>query len=130
MSTCNKPHRYDEKFKNLSNSQAGEGRHLCCGCAYEQGIEDAKAEKIAKFKPEKIKFSQAGVVRHKDPEEAYELGYKEEYIRKAYEQGKSDAEARKEAKFKPKEINFIETKIVSYKDVEKAYKRGYDENKK
>lgn len=77
MDICNKAHRYDEKFKGLSDSQGGGGRHLCCGCAYEQGKKDAIEGKKAQFRPKEIKYSQAGAVRHKDAEEAYMLGYNE-----------------------------------------------------
>ena len=48
---CKKEHRFDEKFKNLSDSQEFyvEGiRHHCAGCAYEQGYSDAKKGKTKK----------------------------------------------------------------------------------
>ena len=72
---CKKEHRYDEEFKKLPDSQAGDGRHLCAACAYEQGINDAKEGKGNNFDASKIKKSQAGTIRHKDARAAYELGY-------------------------------------------------------
>ena len=31
MSTCNKNHRYEEKFNSLPHDQGGDGRHKCSG---------------------------------------------------------------------------------------------------
>jgi len=77
---CRKPHRYDEKFKSLNDSQefymVGR-RHQCAGCAYEQGYKDAINGLQMNFRVEELNISQAGNVRHKDPKQAYELGYKE-----------------------------------------------------
>lgn len=77
---CRKPHRYDDKFKSLNDSQefymVGR-RHQCAGCAYEQGYNDAINGKQMNFRVEELNISQAGTVRHKDPKQAYELGHKE-----------------------------------------------------
>jgi hypothetical protein len=43
MAWCNKDHRYDSKFQNLSESQEyfdEPERHKCAGCSYEQGLSD------------------------------------------------------------------------------------------
>ena len=78
MEICKSNHRYDEKFKDLPDSQAiDKGRHLCCGCAYEKGYEDAKKGLPENFDKNEIKESQAGTIRHKDAQKAYELGYKD-----------------------------------------------------
>lgn len=80
ISICNKNHRFDQRFTKLKESQeyylVGK-RHQCAGCAYEQGLADAKSGRPMEFKPENLNISQAGTVRHKDPKEAYEMGYKE-----------------------------------------------------
>lgn len=80
VSICKKPHRYDKKYKELDDSQEFymEGRrHQCAACAYEQGYDDAKKGLERKFKPEILNISQAGTVRHKDPKQAYNMGYDE-----------------------------------------------------
>ncbi len=77
---CKNPHRNDSKFKSLKNSQEFymvNRRHQCAGCAYEQGYSDAKKGASSNFRIELLNISQAGAVRHKDPKEAYELGYKD-----------------------------------------------------
>jgi DGQHR domain-containing protein len=77
---CKKPHRFDKKFATLNDSQefymVGR-RHQCAGCAYEQGFNDAKNGLEKLFKPEILNISQAGSVRHKDPKQAYDLGYED-----------------------------------------------------
>ncbi len=77
---CQKPHRYDKKYTILDDSQEFymEGRrHQCAACAYEQGFEDAKKGFPDKFRPEILNISQAGAVRHKDPKQAYKMGYED-----------------------------------------------------
>lgn len=77
---CKKAHRHDIKFESLNDSQEYymEGRrHQCAGCAFEQGYKDANEGKQMNFRVEELNISQAGTVRHKDPKQAYELGYKE-----------------------------------------------------
>ncbi|MDD7263009.1 MAG: hypothetical protein SO183_01325 [Fusobacterium mortiferum] len=71
---CNKNHRYNELFETLNDSQAGEERHICCGCAYERGYSDGFNGKEQIF-PDDLPESQAGTVRHKDARQAYNLGY-------------------------------------------------------
>ncbi len=77
---CKKAHRHDDKFKSLKDSQEfymiGR-RHQCAACAYEQGYNDAIEGAQMNFRVEVLNISQAGTVRHKDPKQAYELGYKE-----------------------------------------------------
>ena len=73
---CKKEHRYNEEFDILPESQKVlEARHKCAGCAYEQGHEHGSAGEEPNFKSEEIDFSQAGIVRHKSPQAAYNLGY-------------------------------------------------------
>lgn len=78
VTICRKAHRYDDRFKALNESQEfymiGR-RHQCAGCAYEQGYSDAIDGKKMDFRVEELNISQAGTVRHKDPKQAYELGY-------------------------------------------------------
>lgn len=80
VTICKKQHRFDKKFSELNDSQEfymiGR-RHQCAGCAYDQGYNDAKNGLERKFKPEIVNISQAGTVRHKDPKQAYNLGYDE-----------------------------------------------------
>ncbi len=52
-------------------------RHQCAGCAYDQGFKDAKEDQKENFIVGELNISQAGTVRHKDPKEAYDLGYKD-----------------------------------------------------
>lgn len=74
---CKKPHRYDEIFASLPQSQGGEGRHKCCGCAYELGFEHGRQKMPRNYCFEDLLDSQAGKVRHKSTNEAYDLGYEE-----------------------------------------------------
>jgi len=37
MTICKQSHRYNTLFISLPHDQGGEGRHKCCGCAYDQG---------------------------------------------------------------------------------------------
>lgn len=73
---CNKNHRYDSLFENLSIDQGGAGRHRCAGCAYEAGITAglSRIENIS-MNLDALPESQAGTVRHKSPHEAFALGY-------------------------------------------------------
>ncbi|MDE8035693.1 hypothetical protein OQ257_11055 [Actinobacillus equuli subsp. equuli] len=75
--TCNKQHRYDERFNALPDNQGGSGRHLCAGCAYDEGKKDGKIGKQRKIEDLNLLPSQAGTVRHKDVQSAYDLGYKD-----------------------------------------------------
>ena len=73
---CQKNHRNLPEWAQLSDSQAGEGRHICVGCAYSQGQKDASnevPENIDNIKH--LPHSQAQAGRHKDAEQAYRLGY-------------------------------------------------------
>ncbi|MGL5749975.1 MAG: hypothetical protein ACRCXT_05575 [Paraclostridium sp.] len=74
--SCNKNHRNNQLFSRLSDSQGGSGRHICCGCAYEQGFIDAFNNSLYCFRPQELPESQAGTLRHKNAEEAYDWGYK------------------------------------------------------
>jgi hypothetical protein len=37
MPICKQAHRYNSIFISLPHDQGGDGRHKCCGCAYDQG---------------------------------------------------------------------------------------------
>ncbi|EPU1425723.1 TPA: hypothetical protein L7V73_000086 [Klebsiella quasipneumoniae subsp. similipneumoniae] len=78
MTICYKQHRYSHKFSNLPDDQGGEGRHKCCGCAYEQGY---NAGLIRSGQPwvdlSALPDSQAGTVRHKSPQAAFAEGYRD-----------------------------------------------------
>lgn len=73
--TCKKDHRFNPIFKILNHSQGGDGRHFCCGCAYEQGFLDGFNRVPENFRPYELPESQAGEIRHKSAEESYVLGY-------------------------------------------------------
>lgn len=74
---CNKQHRYLEEFQDLPDAQDNEngGRHICAGCAYEEGLKDGLDGNPRKNDFSHLPFSQAGTVRHKSAKEAYNLGY-------------------------------------------------------
>lgn len=73
--TCKKQHRKAEILASLPESQAGEGRHKCAGCAYEQGHEDGFNQSPEPPKLSELPYSQAKAGRHKDARAAYHLGY-------------------------------------------------------
>lgn len=72
---CNKDHRYNERLSDLPDNQGGEGRHKCCGCAYDQGFQHGVAGTGRNIDWDTINDSQAGTGRHKSVEDAYTLGY-------------------------------------------------------
>ena len=72
---CPKEHRYLPDLEDLPESQAGEGRHKCAGCAYEQGYDDAFEGRGRNLDATLLDESQAGTGRHKDVRAAYEMGY-------------------------------------------------------
>lgn len=72
---CKKEHRYLPDLESLPESQAGEGRHRCAGCAFEQGYDDAFEGRGSHLDTDLIEDSQAGAGRHKEVQAAYELGY-------------------------------------------------------
>ena len=81
VSICKKPHRYDNKFSTLNESQEYfmEGRrHQCAACAYELGYnagnnldEEINLGDLLNSLDE----SQAQAQRHKSPHAAYAKGY-------------------------------------------------------
>lgn len=75
MPTCTRNHRYLPVFAQLPESQAGQGRHKCAACAYEQGYDQGFAHSAPNFDATVLDDSQAGIVRHKDCESAYNLGF-------------------------------------------------------
>ena len=79
MTICNKKHRYLEEYTSLSDAQDNQygDRHICAGCAYEEGLQDGLAGNVRKTDLSHLPFSQAGTVRHKDAKEAYDDGYAE-----------------------------------------------------
>ncbi len=84
MTICNKTHRYDRVFINLPDDQGGEGRHKCCGCAYEQGfIAGLSRSGQLWVNLQALPDSQAGTVRHKSPQAAFADGYRDG-IRESY----------------------------------------------
>lgn len=74
---CNKKHRYLPEYKELPYAQdnSNGNRHICAGCAYEEGLKDGLAGIPPKTDLSHLPFSQAGTVRHKDAKEAYDEGY-------------------------------------------------------
>lgn len=80
MAWCKKSHRFNDKFKDLPDSQEFFDqpiRHFCAGCAYEQGFNHAKNGYARQIRFDELDQSQAGTVRHKDPVVAYNWGYDE-----------------------------------------------------
>ncbi len=74
---CNKEHRYLTEYESLPNAQDNQsgGRHICAGCAYEEGLRDGLDSNPPKTDLSHLPYSQAGTVRHKDAKEAYDEGY-------------------------------------------------------
>lgn len=75
MAICKDQHRYLPSLVNLPDSQAGDGRHKCAGCAYTQGYDDAIDGIQPNLREDEIKDSQAGTGRRKDVNAAYQRGY-------------------------------------------------------
>jgi hypothetical protein len=76
MARCIKPHRFNPMFAALPDDQKRRrGRHKCAACAYEQGEAAGFARRAPNFNRSSLDDSQAGVVRHKSCEAAYNLGY-------------------------------------------------------
>lgn len=76
---CNKNHRYLQVYNTLPDAQDNNkgGRHICAGCAYEQGLKDGLNGLPPKADLSDLPYSQAGTVRRKDAREAYNEGYLE-----------------------------------------------------
>ncbi len=74
---CNKNHRYLQEFDSLPYAQDNENgsRHICAGCAYEEGLKDGLSGNPRKNDLSHLPYSQAGTVRHKSAKEAYNEGY-------------------------------------------------------
>lgn len=78
MSICYNSHRYAPVFAQLPEDQGGEGRHKCCGCAYQQGYRQGLLRSSqAWVNLEALPESQAGTVRHKSPQAAFAQGYRD-----------------------------------------------------
>lgn len=75
---CKKKHRYLSEYATLTNAQdnVNGGRHICAGCAYEEGVRDGMEGRPCQNDLSHLPYSQAGTVRHKDAKEAYDEGYK------------------------------------------------------
>ena len=76
---CNKSHRYLPEYILLSEAQDNQhgDRHICAGCAYEEGLRDGMEGNARKTDLSHLPYSQAGTVRHRDAKEAYDEGYNE-----------------------------------------------------
>ncbi len=74
---CNSKHRFISALDELPDSQAGEGRHKCAGCAYAQGFNHAIEGQPSRLVEQLLNDSQAGTGRHKDVQAAYDIGYRE-----------------------------------------------------
>ena len=77
--TCNKKHRHLPDYNDLPVAQDNRsgGRHICAGCAYEEGLKDGVENLTKKTDFSHLPYGQAGTVRHKDVNAAYNLGYSE-----------------------------------------------------
>ena len=63
-------------FRTLKDSQGADGRHKCAACAFEKGFHDGiNNDYNYSSVVDTLPYSQAGSVRHKDPYEAYNLGF-------------------------------------------------------
>ena len=76
---CKKGHRYLNEYNSLPEAQDNQhgDRHICAGCAYEEGLGDGMAGNARKTDLSHLPYSQAGTVRHKDAKGAYDKGYDE-----------------------------------------------------
>ncbi|MDT7239212.1 hypothetical protein ACV8T5_22375 [Citrobacter freundii] len=84
MSICKQSHRYNTLFISLPHDQGGEGRHKCCGCAYDQGYLEGLARTGQVWVDlAALPDSQAGTVRHKSPQAAFADGYRDG-VRESY----------------------------------------------
>lgn len=74
---CKKQHRYLPEYATLTDAQdnINGDRHICAGCAYEEGVKDGMEGHPRKNDLSHLPYSQAGTVRHKDAKEAYDEGY-------------------------------------------------------
>lgn len=81
---CKKNHRYLQEYLGLPESQDNQSgdRHICAGCAYEEGLRAALNGETQKKDISYLPNSQAGTVRHKGAIEAYSEGYSEGLKRK------------------------------------------------
>ena len=79
---CTSEHRYLPDLEGLPDSQAGDGRHRCAGCAYEQGYDHGFGGLASQFDVSLLEDSQAGTGRHKDVTAAYSLGYRNGSLRR------------------------------------------------
>ena len=84
---CTNEHRFLPDLWNLPESQAGAGRHLCAGCAYEQGYNHAFEGLGRQFDVTLLEESQAGAGRHRDVDAAYDLGYTQGTTRRLGQSG-------------------------------------------
>ena len=77
--TCQKEHRFLPEYITLPESQDNRtgDRHICAGCAYEEGLNDGLNGKHRQTNLSHLPSSQAGNVRHKGAIEAYNYGYDE-----------------------------------------------------
>lgn len=81
MTICKQSHRYNTLFISLPHDQGGEGRHKCCGCAYDQGYRAGLARTGQPWVDlTALPYSQAGTVRHKSPQAAFADGYRDGYV--------------------------------------------------
>lgn len=76
---CNKNHRYLDEYDRLPDAQDNQygDRHICAGCAYEEGLRDGLCGNTPQRDLFHLPRSQAGTVRHKDAKAAYDAGYAE-----------------------------------------------------
>jgi hypothetical protein len=76
---CKKKHRYLHEFSDLPESQDNQSgdRHICAGCAYEEGLKDGLNGNVKQNDLSHLPESQAGTVRHKGAIESYNEGYAE-----------------------------------------------------
>ena len=76
---CNKDQtEADRIIAGLPIRQGGTGRHKCAACAYEAGFENGQNRNVSfdiNGFINKLERSQKGVRRHKDPLEAYSIGF-------------------------------------------------------
>lgn len=75
---CKDEHRYDALFKDLPLDQGSDGRHRCCGCAYDMGYQEGMKRQLElNIDFSVLPYNQAGTGRHKSLHAAFALGYAE-----------------------------------------------------
>ncbi len=72
---CDHDHAYNRDLNSLPENQGKPGRHLCAGCAFEEGFWQGRDGLAKSFDIINLNEGQRGAARHKDVQAAFDLGY-------------------------------------------------------